>query len=100
MAQQQTEHLKETGDGSEDFEDVENAVDRVFLFVEIIGVDGDVAKYVGRGSTTKDLDGTNGVEHNSVDLTVLDIINSTFTQGYDIAVVDLWFHRMASDIAP
>ena len=85
-------HSEELGDGSEDFKDVEDARDGEFLFVEVLDIDGDVSEYVGRGSATQDLDGTDGVEHDGIDFAVLDIADRTFAEGYYVAVVYLWFH--------
>ena len=36
----------------------------------------------------------------SADLAILDIANGTFAECYDIAVIYLWLHRVAGDVAP
>lgn len=91
---------EEAGDGSEDFENMEDAGDRELLFVEVVDVDGDVAEDAGSRAFPYYLYGAQGVEDNGVDLAILDIVNSTFAKGYDIAVVYLGFHRVAGDVAP
>lgn len=92
-------YLKESGDGSENLEDVEDAGYGELLIVEV-GIDWDVAEHVGRGTATEDLDGAECVEHYGVDLAVLDIVDGTLTEGNDVAVIDLRLHGVASDVAP
>ena len=43
---------EEAGDGSEDFEDIDNAGEWKFLLVEAIRVDGDVTENVGSAATS------------------------------------------------
>lgn len=91
---------EELGDRSKHLVDFQDPGKRVFLLVEVGHVDGDVSEHVGCGSATQDLDGADCVEHDSINLAVLDIADGTFAECYDIAVVYLRLHRVAGDVAP
>ena len=93
-------HSEELGDGSKHFEDVEDAGNGELLFVEVLDIDGDVSEYVGGGAASQDFDGAEGVEDYGVDLAVLDIVDGTLPEGDNVAVVNLWFHRVPCDVAP
>lgn len=91
---------EEAGDGSEDFEDIDDAGNLEFLFVEAVGVDGDITENVWSAALAQYLDGADGVEHNSIDLSILDVLDGTLAQGDNVAVVDARLHRVACDVAP
>ena len=77
-----------------------DAVDGVFLFVEVARIDWNIAECFGGTPLSQYLDGTDGVEHDGVDFAVLDVVNGTFTEGDYISVADAWFHGVARDVTP
>lgn len=91
---------EEAGDGSEDFEDVDDAGNLEFLFVEAVGVDGDITENVWSAALAQYLDGADGVEHNCIDLSILNVLDGTLAQGDNVAVIDARLHRVARDVAP
>ena len=93
------EKSEESGDGSEDLEDVEYAGDGKLLIVEI-GIDRDVAEDLVGGTSSDDLDGAEGVKDYGVDFAKLYIVDSAFPEGNDVAVADFRLHRVACDVAP
>lgn len=94
-----TVKLEELGDGAQDFEDAEDAGDGELLVVEI-GIDGDIAHDIRRGSFAQDLDGAEGVEYDGVDFSVLYVLDGALMEGNDIAVAYLGLHGVSCDVAP
>lgn len=91
---------EELGDGANDLEDFLDPSNRIFLFIEVCGIDGDITEHVRAATLSQDLDSADSIEHNGIGLAILDIVNGTFAHCNDIAMIDLWLHRVARDIAP
>lgn len=91
---------EEAADGADDFIDLDDAGDGKLLVFEIGLVDGDEEEGAGLGASAQDLDGADGVEHESVDLAVLDVVDTALAQGYDVAMAYLGLHGVARDVAP
>ena len=93
-------HLEELADTSDYFKDIDDALFVEFLFIVVIGVDGDEAQLVRNRRPAEDFNGADGIQHHCIDFAILDVVECALVQGNDVAMVYFGFHGVPGDIAP
>lgn len=92
--------LEELGDASYNLIYVQDTIYWVFLLIVVVFIDRDETQFLWVRRATQYFDGAYRVEHDSVNLSVLNVLQGAFVECDDVAMVNLWFHGVTSDIAP
>lgn len=81
--------------------DLKNAAQWELLFVEFFTVDRDKEEGLfGSSRAAKDLDGADGIEHNSIDMAILDVVEAALAKCDEVTITDERLHGAARATAP